>query len=219
MRQPIYIGILIAAISVFCVSFAEAAFYRYVDKEGAEHITNDLSQVPQEYQEQFLDKSEPEKPQADVTAGQEIIIPKAKGAGQQEAATEDYEEQEPATLFERLMSFADRHSARAGVQVVLAITAIIAIFIIGGRVGTALGHKKLAALIGFGLTALILMYLVSANLQGVSDKFNKMKGDVDRLQSKLNKRQEQMRQRADELEGQKDDIMDAQKKLQETAGQ
>lgn len=219
MRQSHYIGILITAICFFCVSFTEAAFYRYVDKKGMEHLTNDLNQIPEEYREQFLSKGEPANRKADVNAGQEIGILKAKNAGQHKAATENYEDEEPATLFERLTTFANRLNARTGVQVVLAISAIIAVFVIGGRVGTALGHKKLATLIGFGLTAFILIYLVSLNLQGVSDKFNKIKGDVDRLQSKLNKRQEQMRQRADGLEGQKDDIMDAQKRLQETAGQ
>lgn len=186
MKLSVFIlTIIIAAASAFNAAPAYADIFRYTDKDGVEHITNDFHQIPPEYQEQFLDKSEPKKSNAILNAEKEL-----EAARRGTAAPDVKVSNEPQTILQRLIALADRYDARLPLQIAGVIAAIIAIFIGGSYVGDALGNKRLATLICLALAAFVLTYLVSVNLQRVSDSYQDIMGKVKKLETKLNSRKE-----------------------------
>lgn len=193
MRLSFFIlAIIIVAACAFSVAPAHADIYRYVDKDGVEHITNDFHQIPPEYQEQFLDKSVPEKSNAVLNAEKELeaATASARAARTGTAAGNVEENDEPQTILQRLGALADRYDARLPLQIAGAIAAIVAIFLGGSYIGIYLGNKKIATLICLTLSAFILIYLVSVNLRHVTDGYQNIMGKVKKLETKLNSRQE-----------------------------
>lgn len=186
-----FIAFIIAAVCAFNVAPAYAAIYRFIDKDGTEHITNDFQQIPKEYQEQFIDKSEPKKPNEVITAEKELK--------EAVAAAKAIESQ---TIMEKATALIKRNNARLPLQIIAAIAAIIAIFYGGSYVGVYLGNKKLATLICLALAAFVLIYLVSVNLQHVADDYQDIMGKVNKLETKLNERQKQLEKRIETPEGQ-----------------
>ncbi|MBI5885061.1 MAG: DUF4124 domain-containing protein [Deltaproteobacteria bacterium] len=201
MKLSLFILALITAVCAFSATPAAASVYRYIDKDGLEHITNDFNQIPDEYREQFYDKSEPEKPRSVINAQAELDASTASARerrAQAEAEATAQENDAPRTILQRLVSLAERYHALLALRIAAAIAAIIVIFIVGGRLSSAFGHKRLTTLIMLTLSAFVIMYLVSTNLQHVSDSFKDITGKVEKLEKKLNARQEMIRQRMEE---------------------
>lgn len=201
MKLSLFLLALIISACAFSVTPAIAGVYRYVDKDGLEHITNDFNQIPEEYREQFYDKSEPEKPRSVINAEAELAASTASARterAQAGAEADDSEDDGPRTILQRLISLAEKYHALLALQIGAALVSIIAIFIIGGRLSNAFGHKRLTTLIMLALCAFVIIYLVSLNVQHVSDSFNEITGKVDKLEKKLNTRQENIRQRMGE---------------------
>lgn len=214
MRFPFFIiAIIIAASCAFNVASGHADIYRYNDKDGVEHITNDFTKIPPEYQEQFLDKSEPKKSNEVINAKKELAAAVAadKTARAGTAARNAKKDGGPQTLLERLIAYADRYDARLPLQIAGAIAAVIAIFIGGSYVGAALGNKKLAAFICFALAAFVLAYLVSVNLQRVSDSYHDIIGKVKQVETKLNSKQKTPEQQMELTQEHNDENADAQR--------
>ncbi|OGQ53118.1 MAG: hypothetical protein A3J24_04130 [Deltaproteobacteria bacterium RIFCSPLOWO2_02_FULL_53_8] len=201
--MKLYISIFAVFIVAACIlrpAPVVAEFYRYNDKDGVEHITNDFNQIPAEYQEQFLDKSEPKKSNEVINAEEELAqaVAAAKSAQAPTSANETEAEDNdegPKTILQRIIEFADGYNALLPLQIAGVVAAIIAIFVVGVRIGGSLGHKKLAALICFALAAFVLTYLFSFNIQRVSDSFYEIRGKVKELETKLNSRQSQAEKR------------------------
>src|SRR5271169_4542032 len=69
--------VLMACIFLFSVSFADADFYRWVDKDGKEFFTNDQRQIPQKYRSKAskikLDKSRVSTGDKSVAPGKTMV--------------------------------------------------------------------------------------------------------------------------------------------------
>lgn len=201
MRSSLIIlSIIITTAWAFKAATSYADIFRYKDKDGVEHITNDFNQIPPEFREQFIDKSEPEKPREVINAEKELAAAVAVAKTKHTQSTTPADDQDsagPQTILQRLLALADRYDAKLPAQIAGVILLIIAIFIGGGYLGSALGHKKLAALICFSLAAIILAYLFSVNLQRVSERYHAFVGQVKNLESKLNSKQNDARKNED----------------------
>ncbi|MBI5561911.1 MAG: transposase [Deltaproteobacteria bacterium] len=126
-----------AAVCMACAlsaGAAEAAIYRYKDHNNVEHITNDFTQVPEEYREQFYDRSEPVKPRAVINAEKELEAARAKVEAA-DAAEAVYGYEGPQTALQRIYAFADRYNARLAVQIIGVLVLQTAVFVIAGYLG------------------------------------------------------------------------------------
>jgi len=199
MKLSFFILTVIISLVVLSATPAVAAIYRYIDKDGLEHITNDFNQIPEEYREQFYDKSEPEMSDAEMKARAELeaSTPSAMARRAQEEA-EALEDTKPQTILQMIISFAQRHHALLALQIIAAVAAIVGLFLIGGRLSDAFGHKKLTMLIIMAISAIVIIYLVRSNVQYVSNSFNDITGKVDTLEKKLNARQKNINKRMEE---------------------
>lgn len=121
---------LALVISMFCiigVTTANANIYRYIDGNNKEHITNDLNQVPEEYREQFYDKSEPLKSQAVLNAEKELEEARIQAAAN---ALRDIEQSRP--ILHKIYAFADKYDARLALTIIVALFFLVIAFIFVG---------------------------------------------------------------------------------------
>ncbi|MGE5894388.1 MAG: DUF4124 domain-containing protein [bacterium] len=159
-----------------------AEMYKYVDKKGNEHYTDSLGSVPEEYRGNAvaIDKDLERNP----------------GFVQETRPPQKGEPETPDISLRGRMSSSIKEgiglikvwTAKGWIQHVGILTIFVILFIVAGKVGKALGHRRVGTILRVIITAVIFLLFLYAYRQHITDSFVQIKEKVMGIKDQREKR-------------------------------
>ncbi len=187
MKHARIILLAAIAVSLLTVNASLADLYRYTDKDGKEHIVDDVQMIPPEYRAPFLLDAKEEADKIKKPDIQEMLDKEARAMENArlnqrsvetlaQSADEATEPVRKDSLLVRII--------KLGVAIIS--LACLAVVLIKG--GEYLGYKKIGSLAAIAITLVVSGYQFASNLKNVADNYHILKAKTEALTKKLGKR-------------------------------
>jgi hypothetical protein len=155
-------------------------YYKYVDKGGTAHFTDNQQTIPGEYQKKAVKITD------EVEYGDKKLKDVQKKVENKDGPFIDKKQELPSEGKKKdaVMAIIDSNLLR----MVAAIAICLSLFIVIGKIGRLLGHQQIISVLRIALVVGVLVFLLRAQVEKMADVFLSLKKDVNHIGERAEER-------------------------------
>lgn len=202
MKQAVLFAVALSLACVVWPSLSDAGIYKYVDKNGTVVMVDDVAKVPEEYRDQMEVRGsrrgrEKPAPLSTNNDAQELLKNLTANAPPQASQTKNVapdNESGHVALLQKIYAVLDRPGLGIGLRIIIAVAAVVVIFLVVGKACEMAGAKKAGIIICMVLSGAVIIFLLRTSMQKAADKLTGVKNEIEKIKDKMNAQQDTSRQ-------------------------